>query len=162
MITILVYLASHFLVYALVLKHRKAFSKERNIFLYHFLSEVFVTMVVLGITTTSMTKVALVVWTMSLHGIYSLSFLCLWASSDGGYSLRIMNYIDKANKARRPISVEAMRQLGSSKKEDRIESLSQLKLIRQEGGAFEVTPLGRSLVLGLSFIAFFGNAKRVL
>lgn len=133
---ILIYLGAHFLLYAVWLRRVQLFARENVIFLYHFLSWVAAAAVLGG------SQPALFVFYGSLHGIYSLSFLALWSSSDGGYSLRILNHIDRALASGEKIRWRDLENLGTLKKEDRTGSLEKLGLVRCSGGSCRQTLFG--------------------
>ena len=70
---------------------------ERAIFLYHFISAIAVTGAfgLWAFAVGGSEAWTLFVCAVMLHGIYSLSFLELWALADDSYSLAIMEVIDR-------------------------------------------------------------------
>ena len=88
----------------------------------------------------------------SLAGIYSLSFLELWALADGGYSLRILEHVDSQDERREDFS--RMHTLGEVKKNERIQSLVKLRLIHERNGMFNLTRWGQVVGIVLRVIAW--------
>ena len=117
MIFIVAYLSAHFLLYALVFRNLRFFYQEKNIFLYHAISFFSLSAAGAGLLVWEPAALGRVIAAVSLHGIYSLSFLELWALSDGGYSLRILDQIDQPGAAADFKSLEV---LGASKKKYRL------------------------------------------
>lgn len=139
-----VYLLVHFAVYGLILRNARRFLHERAIFLYHFLSALALAGLLLG---------ALVLWpagvsfpaavaVLSLHGIYSLSFLELWSLAEGGYSLSILRRVRAMPGSSLSAPLIDLRSIGTSKKEARIQSLERLRLVRRRGDVFELAGFG--------------------
>ncbi len=94
---------------------------------------------------------------ISLHGIYSLSFLELWALSDGGYSLRILDQIDLLGDRADFVFLKA---LGSSKKKFRLESLKRLGWVAVDPKGWALTARGRAAADFLSFFVAISRQKR--
>src|SRR5262250_2953125 len=93
---IAMYLALHFLFYAIALRGIGLLQSERAIFLYHFISAAGVAVVasVMAAVNPRSESFLAVATTLALHGVYSLSFLELWSLSEGGYSLTILDHVD--------------------------------------------------------------------
>ena len=92
------YVFFHFLSYAVWFRHWRAFGSEKTIFLYHAVSFAGAVSSVLAASWFLCPPGGGWRWVTGaagLHGIYSLSFLELWALSDGGYSLRILDQIER-------------------------------------------------------------------
>lgn len=156
MIFIVAYLSFHFLAYAFFLRRLSVFYEERSIFLFHAIS--FGTVFGLSLAAVSFQSLLLTeaAGVIALHGIYSLSFLELWALSDGGYSLRILDQID-----RRPDSIPnfgPLKGLGASKKQYRLDSLKQLGFLRTDAQGWGITLRGRAAAAFLNF--FVGVSKQ--
>ena len=80
-----------------------------------------------------------------LHAIYSLSWLELWALSDGSLSLRILAATVKARRRSRGDIVAAHLPLVTAKKSQRIDGLVALGLVRKDNGSYHLTGRGRRL-----------------
>jgi hypothetical protein len=148
------YLACHLLLYATVLRTLAAFSRETVIFRYHMISVIVVGSVVTVAAATSSRGVdlATAVGVLSLHGIYSMSFLELWSLAQGGYSLSILEeagYGGPTVESKRDVSI--LHQIGASKTQNRLDTLARLGLIRGQGGVIALTLVGR-LVAGALWI----------
>ena len=157
----LVYLAAHLLLYVVVLRRLPAFRREGVIFAYHALSAVAVTLVVLleplvlGVPFDFERIVAVV----GLHGIYSTSFLELWSLAEGGYSLQILERLDRAERRGEPADIEALRAIGAAKQGNRLAGLSSIGLVRQTAGRVELTGTGRAVASVLALLAWLTNVQ---
>ena len=98
LLAIAAYLAAHFATYVVALRHWAALRSEKGIFLYHFGSAVFVGLAGVTFAVLEPDRFGLsgLVLVLSLHGIYSLSFLELWSLAQGGYSLSIIASVAQA------------------------------------------------------------------
>jgi hypothetical protein len=135
------WIAVHFGVYAVVLRFLPAFRRESVIFAYQAGSFASLMLVAVAgaIHAAGPVAFALSALLISLHGIYSLSFLELWALSEGGYSLRLLHLIDRG--AMEPGKPD--RELGAAKLAKRLGALGDLGLIRVTAGQNRLTWPGR-------------------
>lgn len=157
------YLGTHLLFYILVLRHTLLFSREKVIFFYHASSALAMVCILLGIFAIVPQSGNLIsaVGVMSLHGIYSLSFLELWSLAEGSYSLTILDRVDAAQAEGVGINLAELQRIGASKKKNRIEGLQRLRLVRRQGERFSLTVLGRLVALGLCIIARAVDLKKM-
>ncbi len=157
-----VYPFMHFFIYVAMLRRLRSFSQERTIFLYHALSAL-----ALGLLIFLMMRLPfdqrfrIAVGALSFHGIYSLSFLELWWLSDGGYSLRILDRIGRADAQGLMKDSPDFEQLGNAKKRDRLESLGQLGLLTYRDGKYELTFFGQCFVRFLYLIQWPSNILKI-
>ena len=95
-------MAAHLVLYFAVLRHLPAFRTERTIFLYHALSALGVSLVAIAslFVPGSEADLAWVVAVIALHGIYSTTFLEVWSLAEGGFSLQIVEHIERAKRLR--------------------------------------------------------------
>src|SRR5207248_3861685 len=107
-IILLAYVAAHFGLYALVLRRLPRFIEERVIFAYHAVSAVVLTVLAPGLWLVGVIDFATLVGLVSLHGLYSMSFLELWSLSQGGYSLQILDLIERSEAAGAPVAFAAL------------------------------------------------------
>lgn len=135
---VLFYIGAHFGLFFVVLRYLNAFKREKIIFLYHMVS-----FCSLGLWTWGRVDLGTAAGILSLHGIYSLSFLELWALSSGGYSLRILEVIHKSAGGSVLKELETMQLLGAAKKKERLGAVIDLKMVRRRGDKFELTFFGR-------------------
>jgi len=137
-----IYLAGHFLLYAVVLRRLKPFSREGVIFRYHLFSAVAVVSALLGGMTVTgrWGNLVAAVGVLSLQGIYSMSFLELWSLAQGGYSLGILEHVERGKMG---TDLSPMYEIGASKKQDRVEGLQRLGLLHRDGEEIILTGFGR-------------------
>jgi hypothetical protein len=146
------YLGCHFLLYVAVLRGSRRWRSERGIFRYHVLSAGFVTVAVVVLSLLSErigVAVASIVIVVSLHGIYSLSFLELWSLAEGGYSLSILRQCALKGTLTELTGLLELRQLGESKAEARLTGLQRIGLVRKQSDLFVLSRNGRIAALGL-------------
>lgn len=139
------YIALHFCVYALILRNRPVFTRESLIFLLHLVSEIaWPAVLILGgmIGLWPQGEFSTVIAVLSLHGIYSLSFLSLWSLASGGYSLAILEYVQSCGGAGVRVNTDALAHIGTSKQQARLEGIQRLGLIRANKTVFQATPRG--------------------
>jgi hypothetical protein len=158
----LAYIAIHALVYLAWLRDRQWFSGEKAILGYHLAPFMVVTSaLLLRFAVSPPVQWAPPVATVLLLAVYSFSFLEMWALSDGGYSLRILDRIEIVGRAGITLDLDDLVRLGESKKRTRIASLQQLRLVRRDGQSLELTPLGRAIAAGLSLIARVVDIRKI-
>lgn len=155
------YLLVHFAVYALLLRHARLFLHERAIFLYHLLSSLALACLLLGAlalwpATIGLPAAAVM---LSLHGIYSLSFLELWALAEGGYSLSILRRVKAIQDSSSQVPAADLMGIGASRKESRIQSLENLRVVRRRGQAFELAGLGSIAAAIFQGVSWMANIK---
>ncbi len=158
----IVYLLVHLLLYFAVLRTLRAFSREPIIFAYHFLSVLGVALLLLvGLVggTPGVVDLATLVAIVSLHGIYSISFLELWSLSEGGYSLAIMEYVARHRARGERVGLEGLHRLGQAKQANRLAGIERLGLIRRAGDGVELTSVGRVVAAVLAAIAWAANIR---
>lgn len=153
------YLAGHFLVYTLALRHLRLFARESVIFLYQFLSFAFHPVIVFWIAPRPEDLMAALVGSFALHGIYSLSFLELWALSEGSYSLRMLDRVERLGSAANQSSLSDLDQIGASKKSARLESLVRLGLIEQRDGRYFRRAAGGIMAGALRTLVWLVNIR---
>jgi hypothetical protein len=147
------YVATHLVLYVVIVRKRQV--HEAGIFLFHagsFL--VFLTML-LGITLFSFSGglLAGALAGVSVHAIYSLSFLELWALSDGSLSLRIMADVAGSGRSTRADIIARNHPTSDKKKQHRMETLMRLGLARKDGCDYHLTGHGRLLAAIFAAIA---------
>ena len=150
----LIYLAAHFLFYALLFRRWEWFSRERNIFFYHFFSVLAWTLVLALKSPGAVFGTAI-----SLHCIYSLSILELWCLSVGSYSLRILDFYTPQGAHAATQDLAGLQSLGQGKKRNRLKDLERSRFARQEKGKFCLTVLGRMSVAFLIAVSWPSNPK---
>jgi len=152
------YLVLHLAFYVVALRNLRAFGSERVIFLYHVVPAL-VLMLITAVTVAiarDPTTLAFGVMAISLQGLYSLSFLELWALSDGGYSLQILEHL-----AHTPGSFDArgMKEIGASKRSDRLQAAMNLGFVETNGKSFALTRVGRPIAGVFASLLWVTNSK---
>jgi len=138
----LLYVLGHFALFAAIFRHARAFHAERTIFLYHLISAVVLAMVAGALAMWDVSLLIGAIGLLSIHAIYSITFLELWSLAEGGYSLAILRELTGPRQRGR-LQSDSMRTLGGGKVRTRIESLARLGLLRPTGDQVELTRLGR-------------------
>jgi hypothetical protein len=161
LVATLVYLVCHFLAYAVAFRRVRAFCQERTIFLYHFLSAVALTLIVVLalIAWRPPDAPALITSSILAHALYSLSFLELWSLAEGGYSLGILRHLAAGVACNFP-GDQVLASIGTLKKQSRLENLQRLGLIRNEDGLLRLTTGGRLIASVADVIARTVNMKQ--
>ena len=159
----LLYLAVHAVLYCAVLRDRRALGSERAVFLYHFISAIAVTGAfgLWAFAVGGSEAWTLFVCVVMLHGIYSLSFLELWALADDSYSLAIMEVIDRGGTAGGPALMRRLEAIGTGKQTSRLDALRAIGLIREVGdGSLTLTLTGRAAALFGRALLFLVNVRK--
>jgi hypothetical protein len=102
-----------------------------------------------------LTIVALV----SLHGIYSVSFLEIWSLAQGSYSMSVLSGIKDKKSILRKDLVDSFSEIGDAKKNNRLAALIELGLVCQEKNKFSLTKKGKVIALILRFFHWVPNLK---
>ena len=125
MLIVLAYVGVHFAIYALLLRGRASLRKEKGIFVYHLSSAILVGLAatILAFLEPSAFGLSGVALVLSVHGIYSISFLELWSLAQGGYSLSVLASIVKAESVSAAPDFSALELIGQLKQDDRIVAL---------------------------------------
>ncbi|MBI2756936.1 MAG: hypothetical protein HYX52_09535 [Chloroflexi bacterium] len=147
------YLMLHFVVYVLLLRNQALFGRERPIFLWHALSFLAVGLVVaVGAIGSLETLLAV----MSLHGLYSLTFLELWSLSEGGYSISIVRHVDGGGSEP---DMAALEHIGGAKHHARLNSLSRLGLLKVRQETVYLTSLGGVVARACQALRWVANIR---
>lgn len=96
---------------------------------------------------------------MALQGIYSLTFLELWALADGGYSLAILDTLDKVEDQDQGEVIDKLILLGTKKTQARVADLVQLGLVININDGYQLTKLGRLFAVILIKIVKFAKVS---
>jgi len=148
------YLVAHFALYALWLRHVAFVSTEKGIFLYHFVPAASWVLVLGTLWLTGpAVSLAEVILVAGLHGIYSLTFLELWALADGGYSLAILERLESRGEADEPSILAELEGLGGEKRAARLADLLRMGLVEEHDGRYGLTPPGRVAAAFIAVIA---------
>jgi hypothetical protein len=155
------YLVVHLALYVLVFRNVRAFTNESVIFLYHLLSAVVVSVaaVIAALIPGSGVDWTTAVAIVSLHGVYSISFLEVWSLAEGSYSLQIMSYLQRLEQRGGTLDVAALQDIGTAKQANRTDGLIKLGLLGHHEGQLRLTGLGRIVAGLLAAIAWLANVS---
>ena len=161
----LIYLTAHLCVYAFVLRRLERFRSEKSVFLFHLVSALFMTVIAAGYALfeprPELFGLPGVVLVLSVHGIYSLSFLELWSLAQGGYSLSVLATIKLAQESRTEPDFAKLERIGKTKLQNRIEGLKKLGLITVQDRQVTLTTRGRIVAAGLAGLLTWIGAQSV-
>ena len=145
LIVVALLVLAHGAVYVAVLRHLPAFATSIAVFLYHLVFSGSMAMLVVAwlILTNALDAGATAVACVSLLGIYSISFLELWALADGGYSLAILRYLEAHPGADEQECIAHFARLGMAKQQQRLASVVTLRFVRRAGDRLEVSGFGQ-------------------
>ncbi len=145
MLLTLLYILAHLAAYIAFVRGSPWGKTERGIFLYHSCSFLTFAATTLVLCTFFGFGISLWISVLALHGIYSLTFLELWSLTQGSYSLQLLEAAAKNGDLAHLRKLSELRELGGSKIEQRLVSLSGLHLIRGQAKDITLTWLGSIL-----------------
>jgi len=140
------------------MRGRPLVESERRIFRFHVAS--FATlMIVAAIFVAAGASIATGVGALSLHGIYSLSFLELWSLSEGGFSVVALLKLSLKPVPRASLLAE-LGSIGQRKKDDRLQKLISGGLISGDA-PLTLTERGRWAAKAVRLLRWIANFKDV-
>ena len=98
---------------------------------------------------------------ISLHGIYSVSFLELWSLAQGGYSLSILEKSASGANLAAPRLRRELEEIGDAKRRERLAALRSLGLIAGDPEQLGLTASGRLCHTALRTITVLANLQSV-
>ena len=142
-----VYLVVHLAAYVAWLRRLALLRTEKGIFLYHFGSAVLTGLFAVAAAFSDPAEFGLsgCVLVLSVHGIYSLSFLELWSLAQGGYSLSIIAGIVRAEASGAEPDFSGLAAIGVAKQADRVAALERLGLISRSAESISLTARGSAI-----------------
>jgi hypothetical protein len=154
-----IYLLAHWVAYALVFRRLPAIQSEKGVFLFHFFSACFLPLAVFGFNFGLGLSFATLCAATALaaHGIYSLSFLELWALSDGSFSYMVLSAIERDPAADERRIVAELSAIADRKKGQRLRTLAGFQLIRLEDDKVALTPRGVHVARAIRAIRGIAN-----
>lgn len=146
---VVLFLVAHFAAYAAHFRNQVFFRTERGILLFHLAPALAVPVGVLMATADQGPAMAalLTFSAAAAHGIYSLTFLELWALAEGSFSLPILRAIRAGGNGGAAAVVAELTALGDRKKAKRARSLLELSLASEKAGVLRLTPRGRLVAM---------------
>ncbi len=159
----LFWLSTHFFLYVVWLRRWAALRTETGIFRFHLYSVLALALVTgaglfWGGIPQSWAVLAAVV---SLHGIYSVSFLELWSLAQGGYSLSILDKAASGANLTAPQERRELEQIGDLKRCDRLSALRSFGLVALDGEKLRLTASGRICNSVLRAVIALANLRSV-
>ena len=136
----------HLVAYMFVLRHRHAFRRSTTILSYHAWFAATTGLLLAGLTwagSDPTVAVPAAVAAVAFCGIYSVSFLELWALADGGYSIAILRSLLRDGGQAEHVIVREFSRLGVEKQEERLTSLAALGLVARVDNSLVMTHRGR-------------------
>jgi len=157
----LVYILGHFLLYAFWLRKLEAFRKEKGIFRLHLFSAVALALAATALVMSGAVETdwSMVLAALSVHGIYSVSFLEVWSLSQGGYSLSILERAAEAPGLCDRESLALLNAIGDKKRSHRLEALRSLRLIADGPHGIVLAPAGRLCCFVFRAVAWAANLR---
>jgi hypothetical protein len=133
-----------FLLYIIFFRNYHYFRSERGIFLLHVVIVFLINIIaLLQLIYSSAFTIAFYIITISVYGIYCITFLEIWSLSQGGYSLSILQAINFANEKNQDPNFNILNKIGQEKQTSRIEYLINSGLIEKaDRGQIRLTPKG--------------------
>jgi len=132
-------------------------TSERGIFRFHVAS--FAALAILVAIFIAGASIGTGVGALSLHGIYSLSFLELWSLSEGGFSVIALLKLSLKPLPRASLLAE-LSTIGQRKKDDRLQKLLSSGLI-SGGATLTLTERGRWVAKVVRLLRSIANFKEV-
>ena len=91
-----------------------------------------------------------------IHACFSLCWLEIWSLSQGGFSLQILEQIDR----RDDVDLTAFAtQIGQEKLNGRLDGLVAIGLVRRTASQYSLSPLGRLVAIGTTAVANVAGTK---
>lgn len=157
----LAWIVVHFLIYITRLRQSDAASTEAGILRLHAFS--FVGLAVLGlvvsITIGPDDAFAGFIAAVSLHAVYSISFLEAWSVTEGSFVFHTLSRIDRAGD--KPLDLSDLETVGASKRSSRLRGLETLGLVSAAGnGNYHLTKRGRVVCTVTELLASLTNVRQ--
>lgn len=140
---------------------RKKYRNEMAIFLYFFIYYfvIFTISCMLLIINCNTNLLSPIILINSINGIYCLSFLELWSLSQISYSYEILIRVKSCGISIHSSEIIEMQNVGDNKRLSRIQSLSNIKILKSDGSYWRLSQLGRLISLLLTIILWLPNLK---
>lgn len=155
-----VYLVSHLAAYCYFRKFH-FLHNERSIFYYHLFSALALTFIVFASTLDQEWHICITlsIAMVAMHGIYSMSFLELWALAQGSFSFLVLREIDSVEGCETEYLTRKLSHIGDLKKSQRINSLFDLCLLQKSGDMVFLTKLGGFVAIFLRVLRWIPNLR---
>jgi hypothetical protein len=141
-----------------ILRGRRFVGSERGILRFHVASFAALAIIV-GLFVAVGAPIGTGVGALSLHGIYSLSFLELWSLSEGGFSVIALLKLSLKPVPRASLLAE-LGTIGQRKKDDRLQKLISGGLISGDA-TLTLTERGRWAAKAVRLLRWIANFRDV-
>jgi hypothetical protein len=158
--TLLLYLTGHLVAFRLLRGSCHWLRTERGIFLYHALGALLLVAYQLmraGAAGWPAEAAPTLITTISLHGIYSVTFLELWSLAQGGYSLAILKTYEAPAIGSRADQIWTLEAMGDQKREARLRGLLAAGMIGRQADTLYLSPSGRLAALPMRMVQLLAN-----
>ena len=149
----------HLSVYFIFFRH--ILKTEQSIFGYHFL--IFLLILICSIFNFYLVPIYENFYTCVLAcciaAIYSLTFLELWTLSQISYSREILLKVREKTLNSNSSDAVELQKLGAKKRIERLSSLKNMGLLREDHGLWSLTQKGKTLALLLITLLKLSNLK---
>jgi membrane-associated HD superfamily phosphohydrolase len=150
-------LSVHILLYFFFL--RKKVRTEVNILGYHILLSLFLAVITILFLKSQYASYSAIILTVSIYGIYSLSFLELWTLSQISYSREILVKAKNGIISENNDYFVQLQNLGDQKRVARLNSLKSKRIIFIKNNTWHLTKLGQFIANILNIILWLPNIK---
>ena len=156
-----VWITVHLSCYFLVLRASARLNAEKVIVAYHLSSWSILGcwLIADGIADGMARLEVPLVAALGLHGIYSMTFWETWGSSEGGFSLRIMDQIDRGRLTRTEL-LAYFEKLGEEKRTSRLDDLQRFWLVKGNEQRYDVGVTGIVVVSIIRLLHLLGNVRK--
>jgi len=132
--------------YFLFLTHRRYPLTEGTVLKYHVVSFCLAMLLCGGLAFLAEDGFAAWIAAVSLHGIFSMSFLELWSVSQGSFFLSVMDRLEVWRGTEGegvPFDVSSLAEIGRGKRISRLQALLAKGWVRDDGRVLALTKTGR-------------------
>lgn len=133
-------------------------ARERAIFLFHIGSIIGLAALMAALLFEGRTSLLPAIGALSLHGIYSLTFLELWSLAEGGYTVGMLRML-RGGGAEEADLVRQLATVGDQKRRGRIELLRHRGLIEDKSGMLALTRSGRAVAAAIRLLRWLANTS---
>lgn len=152
------WVGAHLVAYVVGLRHWHVLHSEKGILAYHVLS---VTTLAVALATGVLAWPGLLhaAGAVALHGVYSMTFLCLWSSSQGGFALRLMQRLADGPIERQALE-KAFGRWADGKQGVRLAGLQRAGLLELQPHGYRATRRGAALAAALRVMRAVNHLER--
>jgi hypothetical protein len=149
--------AVHFVIF-LVQRGTCALNRERVIFLFHAIPFALFLMLLVAALAAGWLPFDHAAGALSVHGIYSLTFLEFWSLAQGGYTVSLLRLLLAGPMTEAEVLHE-LRLIGEKKRQDRLLALQDRNLIRRIDDSVVLTKRGRLAARVVLLLRWLANMR---